>query len=461
MHLRDFFKELYGAEIVKSVARGHDDGADIIVKVSGERWLISCKKYESRSIPESAEIDPVSLLIEHDCTTFVAFYSPVASSRLARKLEGLAKNKPNFKLKMMDQASIASEIFSLHNARGWLLAFRYFPKSYARITKILVHPLSVFDAEHVKHVDSSSTIPGLGLKIQYANDNELSRNRAAKKLVFIANEAQTDRAYSKIFVARISDFARTFPGSFHRAIWADESELTAENIFPSWDLGLVEKLVRKELFSIADDVCRIWSFWDVRLAKLVMRFARFMRNDDGRAHLNGAIFDVKNEGLREKLENVPREFEGIVRMDEDRLSLGSASKYCPVALKGYLASLIAFSPKNLHPFPAIDEGIYEVSVFMGEQEKLRRIIDLFVNQIKDRRDRDYVCRYSDLRNRCKDAAFLDNDPTFSKFALAQGLSAVKINPTISWVPAGETDSSLLDAWAFSMKSDWRSGDPFI
>lgn len=446
---REFYQELYGAEVIKSVARGHDDGADLIVKVGEERWLVSCKHYRSRrSIPEDKETDPVSRLHEHGCTRFVAFYSPVASSRLANKLEGIEKQRHGFKLMMMDRGAIQRELISPKNARGWLLAFRYFPKSYARITSMLSRPLSVFEEEHVMHHLGASFVPGMGVTMHYEEGNEIAKKQATKELTFLANEIETERAYSRIFVERVADFARTFPGSFHRAAWSDEESLTGWNIFPSWDLGLVERLVQRRVPSLVHDLCRVWSLWDPNEARLVARFSRLLRDEDGCSRLGGLHFNLRDDAFRKALNELPESLESQVRWDEERLELGEI-RTCPVALKGYLATLLAFSPPLLRPWPARDECLYEMSKHLGEEAQLRTVIDLFAKGLK-KDDRDYVYRYPHLVDQCKDATFLLYEPSLFDVARREGLSAAHRDPTVPWVPAGETDPVLLQVWEIPM-----------
>lgn len=448
---RDFYRELYGATIIRTCARGADDGADIIVEVGGERWLISCKHLKSSV---TSDPEPHTRLLQHGCHKFIAFYAPGPSTGLARRLEGLAATRPDFELEIMDAGRIQGELISLDRRQGWNLAFRYFPRSYAKIASTLIRPIEAFNVSDVVYEefgDEAETcrIPGLAYKISYSTMRQDHRMQAASELLSMANEHFSVATFERIFVERVADFARAFPGAFVKARWVECDKLTARDIYPSWDLKLVASLVESRNRAGLIDLCRVWSFWSADSARVVLRASRWMYGLDSDERAKFALGHIKDRDFLEQLRTPPDSLATMMRMDESDLDLQSIVADSFVAGKGYFGALICFCPGGLRPWPSAEECLYEMSMYLGVGNDLERMVNEFSRGLERDADREYLEHRTagKLRARCGNAVSLNVSPSFVEFAQQQGLVVANSHlATECWVPVGETDPLLLAAW---------------
>ncbi|MFZ6755384.1 restriction endonuclease, partial [Undibacterium sp. Dicai25W] len=136
---KQFFEDIFDGKIEKTAGRGADGGADIIVLVNGQRWLVSCKHYLSSSVTASNEEDPKGRIDAHGCAKFIAFYSSSPNNSLNDKLRGIRDNRSPFDFEIFNDKDIESALLSIQKAKGWILAARWFPKSYSKIFSQLVH----------------------------------------------------------------------------------------------------------------------------------------------------------------------------------------------------------------------------------------------------------------------------------------------------------------------------------
>ncbi len=129
------FLELMRYRTVTPPDRGPDGGRDLIVEEvrsgpGGEtrlRWLVSCKHFAhtGRSVGLSDEESIRDRVEAKKCQGFLAFYSSVASSGLAARLEELKQN--GFEVQRFDRETIEAQLLRLRE--GIALAKRYFPVS--------------------------------------------------------------------------------------------------------------------------------------------------------------------------------------------------------------------------------------------------------------------------------------------------------------------------------------------
>ena len=448
---RDFFTTLYGATVEKVPARGSDDGADLIVKVDGQRWLVSCKHWATQSV--SKEDNAPWRLKQHKCDKFVAFYSPGPSSGLANMLESTQKNQPDFDCRIMDAGMIEGELISLNRSEGWLLAFRYFPKSYARIASTLVRPLWVYTEKDLVYLnDRTVLLPATGSRAGLEPGTSPISSWAVRTLLSQANEAQTWRAFDPVFVERVGDFARTVPGSFVRTRWSKLKELSSADIYPSWSLDVIRWLVDRGMNAAAIDICRLWSFWDVTYARYAIRYAHLLFVERGQNFLaKYKLHTLTDPSFCKLLESTPSV--GLSRsyvLADDRLVLGKVVEDSLVGGKGYLAALLCFHPGPLFRNPEDSTILLELAKFHNEVPLLSSALDDFTAQLPDAFDRDDIQRFSDLKDRCISAFHVETTPTFVAFLAGRSIQAASMNYAEPWVPEGETDPILIEAWALGI-----------
>ena len=130
---RDFF-DFMGFKIIQDPNRGQDGGADLILEetrngIIGEtkfQWLVSCKHYAHSgvSVGVKDEEDVIGRVQSKKCLGFIGFYSTLASSGLAEKLNGY---KDRISFQVFDREKIERHLLS--SSTGIKLASRYFPNS--------------------------------------------------------------------------------------------------------------------------------------------------------------------------------------------------------------------------------------------------------------------------------------------------------------------------------------------
>lgn len=132
---RDFIQDVLGLTIISPPNRGADGGKDILADeyrngMMGQtriRWLISCKHFafSGKSVTDNDEQNISDRLQQHGATAFMGFYSTIASSGLASRLETY---KPKYDIAILDHEHIEKMLLSSNNVE---LLRRYFPKSFA------------------------------------------------------------------------------------------------------------------------------------------------------------------------------------------------------------------------------------------------------------------------------------------------------------------------------------------
>lgn len=136
---RDFLKEI-GFRIESEVSRGADGGKDLIISETTKgientyhfRWLVSCKHYANsdKSINETIEPNILDRCQSFNVDGFIGFYSTLASSGLANRLDNLKINSKIREYQIYDRRKIESILIS----KGFsFLCLRYFPESYKKI----------------------------------------------------------------------------------------------------------------------------------------------------------------------------------------------------------------------------------------------------------------------------------------------------------------------------------------
>lgn len=148
---RDFLKFM-GYHVVEDPDRGADGGRDTMVEevrtgVGGEsrvRWLVSCKHFAhgDNSVTPSKEANIRDRLEAHGCDGFLGFYSTIASTGLAKNLEGM---KGKIEVQVFDHEKIEEAI--LHSSKGLQIAERYFPTSLAEWRDENPEPVLLFGAK--------------------------------------------------------------------------------------------------------------------------------------------------------------------------------------------------------------------------------------------------------------------------------------------------------------------------
>ena len=121
-----------GYRILENPDRGADGKRDLVVEevlqgINSEhtlRWLVSCKHFAHRgaSVADGDEPNVRDRLEQHKCHGFMGFYSTLASSGLANRLNSLQWHI------VFDHQKIESYI--LRDLDGQRIAARYFPKSF-------------------------------------------------------------------------------------------------------------------------------------------------------------------------------------------------------------------------------------------------------------------------------------------------------------------------------------------
>lgn len=132
-----FFEEILGMRVISGPDRGADDGRDLIVaeRLQGSfgdttrRWLVSCKHYahSAKAVPVEKEEDILGRVEQHKCHGFIAFYTSVPSSTLARKIEACRTSR---EVVILNAETIERKLLSHRNSKK--VIERFFPESYSR-----------------------------------------------------------------------------------------------------------------------------------------------------------------------------------------------------------------------------------------------------------------------------------------------------------------------------------------
>ncbi|WP_448165017.1 restriction endonuclease [Burkholderia cepacia] len=368
---KDFFVRLYGAEIEKTVARGPDGGADLVIDVNGEKWLISCKHYPSGSpIPPGKEEDPAGRLEQWGCKKFVGFYNPGPSTGLEQKIRQTREKKPSHVFEIMDNEDIERELIATASSEGWLLAMRWFPKSFAQIASSLVMPLRVYSKQSVVRSPGQAFVPGMHVKGLFREGDEAASAEVVDTLTEHANETATMRAFSGIFHARVLDFARLIPLAFVKPVYLDDKQLTPRSVFPSWDLDLIRELVSANNRVGLVNLCRVWSLWGMNLARTAYTYGLLLLQNEQRPVVQALSNESSILSLRAVLSALPQAQNSVMSHHLDGLTFSHMATDCFTIERGFFAALLCFCPGGLSSHIKRTTGIVELAYRYGELNAL-------------------------------------------------------------------------------------------
>lgn len=368
---KQFFEELYNGTIEKTAGRGADGRVDIIVNIDDKRWLVSCKHYLNASVTASHEEDPRGRLDTHGCTKFVGFYTGSPNNSLNKFLEGIRTNYPSFDFEIFNNQDIELKLFSFANVRGWLLAARWFPASYAKVFSQLVHPLSSFSEKDIfVHSEAGKLWAGNApFSVMFEPGNDSSQEQAKKVALFTANEIATSQAFAGIFLNRVAEFAVLFPNSFLKTRYIPDDEQFCSTIFPSWDFRILqEQVLNRRNLQGAFAICRVWSLWNPNTAMEHMRAAR-MLVDIHSAIQDNIVSPSDVIELYDGLYGVDASKTAHPEVDE-KLTLSEIAAECCTLERGYYAGLLCFSPQRLRKGPDKDSMAVHLANQFGETKKL-------------------------------------------------------------------------------------------
>lgn len=390
---KQFLELMCGAVIIKTVGRGSDRGADLIAQVDGERWLVSCKHYLRSAVPKSALGDPGADLDEHGCERFVAFFSNTPSDTLVTRLVGIENHRAGFKHYLWSNRDIEQLLLSHQNVTGWLLAARWFPKSYARLFSRLAYPLETVSTHDVEidHVSGTMKVPGFSFQMNYSPQHSGSHQAALESVVDNANELLTGRAFDRIFVHRLAEFAAVFPRALVKRRSVEEQNLRATDVFPSWDFSYLASLMTAEppFLQATYNICRVWSFWDAERAARLLRVARMVMELEA-PHRGGEPLTEENVLAMYAAEN-GEEVATTAYSDlaVGLLSLGGTSAWLKTSIRGFFASLLCFCPGGLSAELDSTQGVIDLATLYGELPVLVDRLHKAVSSL-NRHDQAYV-----------------------------------------------------------------------
>jgi len=364
---KDFFVKLRGAKVEKTVARGPDNGADIVIVVGKEKHLVSCKHY-SDPVSASKEEDPLGRMRQWGCLKFIGFYSPGPATGLESKLRQTAGNDSSFKYEILDSQDIEREMIASSSAEGWLLGFRWFPKSFAKIATSLVAPLYVHSDENLLIADGEIRLPGVHFSAHVKPGDDEAHEVASEMLVGYANEVETAKSFSPIFLERLKDFAALVDGAFLKPVFVDDAELASSHIFPSWDLLLIRKLIDENKRLGMINLCRVWSLWDINRATTAYRYGELFF----RKHKK-TLEDIGDETSIDAVASYLTEnryFEDyILTSASKQFSFGEIARSGQTNERGYFAALLCFCPALQKTLDEI-YGVLMLAVKYAEEKKL-------------------------------------------------------------------------------------------
>ncbi|MNJ23782.1 hypothetical protein D3C77_181770 [compost metagenome] len=444
---KDFFLTIFNAEIERTVGRGADGGADIVIRVGSERWLVSCKNY-SKAIPRHAENSPLGDMQQWGCQKFIGFYVPEPSTGLVDKLRQTEASNPSFKHQVFDNKDIERNLIASASPAGWLLAFRWFPKSFSKIASSLVLPFTEYSKKDVIREHGTSRINGISTYITYDEDSFDAAEMATNDLVSIANEIATEKVFPSIFMERIKDFCLAVPGSFLRPSFISDIDTTPRNLFPSWDLNLVRKLSSKNNKLGLISLCRIWSIWNIDIAQAVYYYGRNIIGKHSNYRIETETTDIQQlrEIVREHIKN--SEYGIKDKYFREEFSFSEIARKGQTAERGYFASLLCFRPVGLTPFIAREYALFELSIKFSEENilinNLKTIIATF-----DPHDREYVeAKSPNLHELLISVNYIDYNYVEKLKNLNPNLKCIS-EPLIEfWRPDGTVNALISEALGF-------------
>ncbi|MBK5408837.1 hypothetical protein JFU58_09825 [Pseudomonas sp. TH34] len=445
---RDFFVTIFSAVVEKTVGRGPDDGADLVIRVGAERWLVSCKNYTNGSVPRSAEDSPLGDMQQWGCQKFIGFYAPAPSSGLEAKLRQTKDNNPSFNYQIFDSDDIERHLISTVTSAGWILAFRWFPRSYPRIASSLVLPVAEFGPEHVLTEPGASRIAGLHTTVRYCEDNLEAANAAAEDLVSFANELATEKAFSSIFMERIKEFCLVVPGSFLRPAFVADDAVCAQDLYPSWDIDLIRTICTSRNRYGLKSLCVVWSFWSLNLAQAVYCYGRTLIDKD--VDISSHVDEVSPGDFAQAVANYEKSPGAAYRVRglRDALSLADITSSGRTAERGYFASLLCFFPSGLSAGISREYALTMLAMALDEEQQLTRSIRTLVASF-DADDQTYVeARGVNLHELLISVNVIDTDYFEKVPRLDPLLKCASTRFTETWIPAGPVNASVAEALGF-------------
>ncbi len=309
----EFFEKVLGAKLITRMRRGPDNSLDLKIEYHGKTALVSCKHYAhtDTSIGVDIEKNVIDALFANDCDKFIGLYSTSPTAGLITKLEGL-KNNPRFKFdyEIFKNTDIESTLLDSNNAKGWLLAARYFPQSYSNLFQRFVIPIN-----HYKICDVESD--GIGWSLAGPYGALYCKNHTPEEIVKRANDSLTNVIHKTFFNAAIKDAIDMFPRYFGYKNNSSIFELSLSDIKPLWDIDLIFNYSQECNTPII--VSALWSFWDPSRAQEA--YLKFQRS------LSASSSD----------RNIDVVFPSF-------LSIGCAAARSSGGLRNIFSRLVAFSP---------------------------------------------------------------------------------------------------------------------
>lgn len=447
---KDFFLVTRQAIIIKTVARGADGGADLVLEVNGERLLVSCKHYAG-SVGPGDEEDVAGRLRQWGCAKFVGFYSSGPSAGLERRLRETAEKNPDFKYEILDHCDIEREILTVHQSAGWLLAMRWFPASYAKLGSSPVRPLSIYSEVNVVNASNRAFVPGFGVVAHFREGDVETANAAVREIAEMANESETRKVFGGAFLSRITEFAAMVPGAFEKRRMVPDRHLMVSSVFPTWDLAIVRRLaVAQRLYGL-QNLCRIWSLWGYELACASYLYGRQyhrlwgMDADLPREEWQG-VYDAhgRAEEFLEQARDLPERCV-FARQWIEELSFSYLATHAFTLERGFFSSLLCFCPGALHSWLDRTSGIASLATVLGEEPNLRSAAWSLV-QTLSKHDQEYVkLKSPNLRELLVSLQNVMERPLDVLRQRHPGLRCLRESLTEPWLPDAPVDANLRDA----------------
>lgn len=314
----EFFEKIIGGKILMRQRRGPDNSLDLKVEFDGKNHLVSCKHYahSDTAINAYIESDMLLALTSNSCDKFIGFYSTGPTSSWITDLEGCkANDKVPFDYEIYKSSDIESKLLDSNNAKGWLLAARYFPKSYANLFQRFVIPI-----EHYRTSDVKETYKGVYKLDGPYGCHSASGNITKEEIAHRANDALTSALHKSFFLEALSDAINLFPRYFRYSQSTNQFELSLEDISPAWDQELSYDYPVD--CNVPIIVASIWSFWDG--AKAIERYIAFRVS-------TGEYIDTRKEKI----------------MLPSILTIGRTAAMSNSELRNIFSRLIAFCPAGI------------------------------------------------------------------------------------------------------------------
>jgi hypothetical protein len=313
----EFFEKIIAATILTRTRRGNDNALDLKLDLDGKIVLVSCKHYAhtDTSVGVELEANAMDAIISNSCDKFIGFYSTAPSAGLITMLDGFKNNpKYTFDYSIYKNTDIESALLDANNAKGWLLAARYFPQSYSNLFQRFVIPIDHYRIKDLKR-------SGLGWELDGPFGGIYCKNHDPVEIVKRANDSLTNALHVSFFIAALKEAIDTFPRYFGFNKQALPTEISLSDIHPLWNRELT--LEYPVDCNIPIIVCALWSFWNPSLAQeSYLRFSKRL-----------------SLGMCEK--NLQIVFPSF-------LSIGNTAMYSSGKFRNIFARLVAFSPGMLN-----------------------------------------------------------------------------------------------------------------